>query len=333
MSKGLYLALVFGALGLSVADAQAGSCHPAYDLALEKAKQTGSASIVKEVGQLPHVRVANIAGTVACEIVLPGDLPGGTAFFEDNQLDPVALGQLQRNEEALAVALDPRERDAFESMLRKIDFAGVHIGQTMQDAFETLHRQRYVSTASGHQIYNGIYRYDIECNDDDLRYGNGHYPSPPLRAKTCAIGGFFSGPGPFVKTDESGTRYEIEVYFTTLSDTDRAGALRNARVWKIDAKLKMKEEVGKDYYEKLATDRYGDVREGRMPQRLEGALTYAGYRSTLDDDTHFRIEPGSAGLSVEVQDKWLHDSAYEDAVEQSLARERKFAHDAPKPKF
>ena len=361
--------------------ANAEMCQQAYEKQLADAIASKNNDLVSAFKTLPPLPVYNLQGQVICYVKVWGDLRGpevvvkvdrvgdamrnpqkyviesGTVVengvrktigllegtYDQAQHRWTAYGgdDLRDNEAAIARAKAPLRVKAVIDKVHAMDFSGIRIGQSLQQAFDTLLREGYRQTpesGDNENIYKMKYRYSVVCPTERVRVERAPNNTEELRVPICQIGPRTSnslgrGMG-FEKRDKNGNAFSLVLAFSVVPDIDRGDALKNARVIEINAELVMKAVVDRNYYETLANEKYGSKRADEVQREDRKTFKYASeYTCFSCIPMGFDIEATSGDIRVRISDGALGEEIYNALVISGLAKLQRSIPMVEKPKF
>jgi hypothetical protein len=234
---------------------------------------------------------------------------------------------LAANQKTLDAVWQPTLHAHFRASLKKYDFAGVRVGDSLQSVFTTMRKQNYKEETDGHQRFAG-YRYDFSCETETVTLRDWPFTNTQSSLKLCRAHGYA-----FEKLDADGTYYRVEVWTTPFDRGDRQYALAHAQVYLLDATVRLKHNVGKAYYDHLADQRYGKERHGGFDASSPPLKYFTDVIDNFADRTRFDITPKEDDLKISVEDRDLLNERYAQTVEALLAARRSETANAPTPHF
>ncbi len=375
----LRLAALLIAIAANSGAASAAMCQKGYEKKLADATASGDAQLIDALRALPPIPVYAVDRQVICHVKMYSDLGGDEVIVHiDNSgemmrdpkkyaiasgresaisggrmvgllepgYDPLvknvygSIEQLRINEQAIHVAEGPARERAVVEQVRRVDFAGVKIGQTLQEVLDILLKGGYSQEASGENlnIYKNAFRYSVSCGKQRIELGSSGRDVEETLVSVCHVGPLILhtdwGGIEFSRIDSDGNKYVLLVAFTDIDDINRTNALMNARVYEINARMVMKALVGSKYYETLADEKYGKKRLVTIAQEDTIFHKYAGSGQCLDClGTGFRVRAEVDGLTVRIKDEEFRDSLHEALVEKLLATARRETQTVARPKF
>jgi hypothetical protein len=342
--------------------AAASACNIPSDKAAAEIQATSDQSAIAALAKMPSFHIYDAAGNEICRIRTTADLNGVSehyavallsqpgmrnaqsnlsyggdgGYIQLNTVMPVVyLGgdryeidaALPANQKVLDEIWPTTVRSHFRASLKKYDFAGVRVGDTLQTVFDTLKKQGYKGALGGQQLYDG-YHYDLSCSDEWVLLQHQPMNSTHYNLKMCT-----AGVTAFEKLDKDGTLYHVEINLTPVELNDRKYALTHALVYEIEAFVKLKQEMEQDYYEKLADQRYGAERHGALDSYDPPFRFFTDPTDTFQDRTRFDVTPEERDLKVSVEDRDLLNEKYDATAEALLKAAKTNAATVPTPRF
>jgi hypothetical protein len=370
------LVLLTTTFGFSGA-ATAAMCQQGYEKELAAAIASGDARLIAALKALTAIPVYDVKKQVICQVKVQSDIKNDDviiyfdrsgdmirnpekygigiglekrgqkpAGFLEPGYDPLvkseygAIEQLRINEEEIHTAETPMRVKRVVDEVHGMNFAGIRIGQSLQEVFDILLGEGYSQQGTGANlnIYKKNYRYNVECDKQRLTLASTNNTTEEFYVPVCHVGPLLGGTDleglSFGKIDSDGTRYGLVVDFTNIDDMNRENALKNAHVTEINASVVMKAQVGIKFYEGLADQKYGTKRTDDIAPGDVTHYKYGESRGCLDClGTGFRIVPTIDGLTVRIKDEQYIGSQHEALVERSLAAAKRQVQTVAKPKF
>src|SRR5258708_447284 len=162
-------------------------------------------------------------------------------------------------DKAINMAEGPERERKIVEKVRSVDFAGVKIGQSLEEVFDILLSEGYSqeeATGTNLNVYKKAFRYSVDCRNQRITLSSSKTDANEMAVSVCRVGPLTSRTDwvgmEFSRIDSDGNKYSLVVDFTEINDINRTNALKNARVFEINASVVMKARVDSKYSDTLS---------------------------------------------------------------------------------
>ena len=229
------------------------------------------------------------------------------------------------------------EGNPYADKIHAMDFAGVRVGEPLQQVFDVLQRQGYAQSASAgpHASAYGRYRYSSDCDKSRVDVSSDNSAKVEIEIPVCFVEPLKTHMDwvgmEFSRKDKAGFAYHMTIAFTPYAPGDNP--LKASFVSEINASISSDAPGDSRYYDSLADQKYGEVRFAQMPSEQFRMYKYSSGGACLDClGVGYRITPSVNGLEVRIKDSQFYDALYEALVDKALtAKEHRGT--GPRPTF